>query len=131
MPTYGEQRHEVRRPPGEDVDSASPKLQGVDRVGGQKAGDARRQRDSKHQRQDDLVIAGQLEQDQNGCDRSTGRAGEDRAHAHQSIGPGRCDQTGCERVGDRAEGGSEHAADEQGRSEDTARATDADGQAGG
>ena len=44
------------------------------------------QGDGQHQRQDDRVLAGQLEHDQHGGDGGAGRAREHRTHADQGVG---------------------------------------------
>ena len=49
---------------------------------------AGRHYDGCHQREDDRVLAGQLEQDEYRRDRGSGRAAERGAHADQSVGPG-------------------------------------------
>ncbi len=64
-----EYRHDVCRPRAVDVDSTPAKLRRIDRVMTQEVTDRNRQRDGEHQRQDDLVVASQLEDDQDRGDR--------------------------------------------------------------
>ena len=81
-----------------DVDAAAQQLAGVDRVGGDEMADAGGQHDGQHQRQDDRVLAGQLEHDDDSGDRRARRTGEDGAHADQGIGAdaaASCGVTAC------------------------------------
>ena len=86
--------------------------------------------DRDHQRQDDAVVAGQLEDDQHGGDRGARGGGEHGAHPDQAVGAGGGRQMpGTRSCGDRAVGAAEHRAHEQRRREDAARAADPDRQA--
>ncbi len=114
-----------------EVDAAAAQLERVDRVVGQDVAHPGGEHDRRHQRQDDRVLAGELEQDDHRRDRGPGGAGEHRAHPDQAVGADRPGQPGHRVVQDDAVGRAEHRADEQAGREHAARAADADGQAGG
>ena len=86
--------------------------------------------DREHQRQDDAVVAGELEDDDHGRDRRACCGGEDGAHPDEPVGAGRGGDAGEEVVHAGSVGGAEHRADEERWCEHAARAADRDRQAG-
>ena len=84
-----QQLHQVGAAAAHDVDPAAAQLQRVDRVVAEHVGDTCGEHDREHQRQDDPVVAGELEDDDHRGDRRARRTGEDRAHADDPVGAGR------------------------------------------
>ena len=90
----------------------------------------RGQRDRDHQRQDDGVLPGQLEEDDHRGDRGTRRSGQGGTHADQPVGAGGLGGLGPAQVCQRTEGTAGHRADEQRGRKHSAGPADTDGQAG-
>lgn len=77
----GQERDGVHGACVRDVDAPAPELQRVDGVSTEESGDARRQHEREHQGQDDLVVVGQLEDDEHRGDRHARSRGEHRAQS--------------------------------------------------
>ena len=91
---HGQQPHQIRAAAAHHVDPAPAQLQRVDRVAAQPVRDAGREHDREHQRQDDPVLAGQLEDDDHRRDRRAGGRREDGAHPDEPVRAGRCGRAG-------------------------------------
>ena len=115
---------------GVHVDSRAEKLECVDGAGGDEVADASGQGDGRHQRQDDRVLAGQLEHDHQGGDGGMAGAREDCGHPDEPVGAGRHAESGEPRLQHHAERCARHRADEQRGREDASRAADSDREAG-
>ncbi|MCO5546645.1 hypothetical protein L7F22_000078 [Adiantum nelumboides] len=121
----------VGRGVGGEVDPASQQLERVDVVPRHQVRQAGGQDDGGHQRQDQGVVAGELEHDEHRGDRGVCGPREHRRHADQAERAGVQVERREQGRGGVAEGGPGGAADEQRRREDPAGPADADGEAGG
>jgi hypothetical protein len=111
-----------------NVDASTEQLQGVDRCPLQLRGEQSGHDARDHQRQDDLVVIGELKNDQDCRDRRVRAGADDSSHADQGVGsraPGRTRPGGMH---DRTNRAAEHGTDEQRRSEDPARPSRTDRQ---
>ena len=75
----------------------------------------------QHDRQDGVVVAGELEREDDRGERGAGRRAERRGHGDQRHGARRDVEPGRDVVDERAEQAAERAADEQDRGERAAR----------
>ena len=114
-----------------DIDPFPAEIDGVDRILAEFAGHHGADDRGDHDRDDDLVVAGQLEQQEDGGHRGVGRRGEKGADADGGVGPRPGGQIRHEPVGDRPERPAEDGADEQRWGEHPAGPAGPEGDRGG
>src|SRR5947209_2644489 len=81
----------------------------------------------EHERKDDFIIEGQLEDHDDGHDRGVSRGGEERAHPNQSEGAGIKTQMAREKLENAREKETEASPDEKGGCKDAADRAGAEG----
>ena len=118
--TNRDRLHDFNIPSAVEANSMTRKSQGVDGVFLNPLRDQETDRHSEHQRQDDAVIVGHLEQQDDGGQRRVDGTSQYRCHAYKGK-RGRTDVQPREQIhGDDAKSAAEGCANEKGRCENAA-----------